>query len=160
MVKVSLVRIDSRLIHGQILEAWVPHTGATLLVVLNDEAAASDLTRSIMAMCVPSTIRVIVAKVSEAAALQVRPDLDGASTIVLVATPRDALAVHEAGLRFDRLNLGNLHFAPGKRQVSACVSLGDEDREALAALEARGVTVEAQAVPRERPKPYRELVGR
>ncbi len=159
-MKVALVRIDSRLVHGQILEAWVPHTRATLLVVLNDEAAASELTRSIMAMCVPSTIRVIVARVSEAAALEARPDLAGVNAIVLVATPRDALAAHEAGLRFERLNLGNLHFAPGKRQVSTCVSLGDDDREALAALEARGVTVEAQAVPRERPRPYRELVGR
>ncbi len=159
-MRVALVRIDSRLIHGQVLEAWVPYVGATVLVVLNDEAAASELTRSIMAMCVPSTIRVIVARVSEVAALQARPDLAGASAIVLVATPRDALAAHEAGLRFSRLNLGNLHFAPGKRQVSASVSLGDEDREALAALEMRGVTVEAQAVPRERPRPYRELVGR
>lgn len=157
-MKVALVRVDSRLIHGQILEAWVPYTGATLLVVLNDEAAASDLTRSIMTMCVPPAIRVIVARVRDAAVVEARPDFDGAAAIVLVATPADALAVHEAGLRFSRLNLGNLHFAPGKRQVSACVSLGDEDRQAILALEARGVTIEAQAVPRERARPYRELV--
>jgi PTS system mannose-specific IIB component len=159
-VKVALVRVDSRLIHGQILEAWVPHTGATLLVVLNDEAAASELTRSIMTTCVPPRIQVIVARVRDAAAVEARPDLDGAAAIVLVATPGDALAVHETGLRFSRLNLGNLHFAPGKRQVSTCVSLGEEDRQALLALEALGVTVEAQAVPRERARPYRELVER
>lgn len=158
-MKIVLVRVDSRLIHGQIVEAWLPHTGATVLVVLNDAAAASSRSRSIMGMCVPKSITVVVGKVSEAAAIGAREDLADTTAIVLVATPRDALAVHEAGLRFTRLNLGNLHYAPGKRQVSTSVSLGEEDRAAFAALEARGVVVEAQAVPRDRSRPYHELAG-
>ena len=158
-MKTALVRVDSRLVHGQIVEAWVPHTGATVLVVLNDQAAASRVTRSIMGMCVPVGLAVVVGRISDAAAIGARLDLAERTAIVLVATPRDALAVYEAGLTFARLNLGNLHFAPGKRQVTTCVSLGDDDRAALRALEERGVTIEAQAVPRERPRPYHELSG-
>jgi PTS system mannose-specific IIB component len=158
-VKIALVRVDSRLIHGQIVEAWVPHTGASVLVVLNDAAAASPRTRSVMAMCVPKSMTVIVARVAEAAAVGARRDLESRTAIVLVATPRDALAVHEAGLVFSRLNIGNLHYAPGKRQVSTCVSLDDDDREAFRALEARGVSIEAQAIPRDRSRPYHELAG-
>ncbi|HWP35274.1 MAG TPA: PTS sugar transporter subunit IIB [Thermodesulfobacteriota bacterium] len=157
-MKIALVRVDSRLIHGQILEAWVPHTRAALLVVLNDEAAGSELARTVLTTCVPPTIRVIVARVAEAASLNGSPELADAPAIVLVATPADALAAHRAGLPFTRLNLGNLHYAPGKEQVSPTVCLGEEDRAALVALEARGVVIEAQAVPRERPRPYRELV--
>lgn len=158
-MKIALVRVDSRLIHGQIVEAWVPHTGASVLVVLNDAAAASARTRSIMGMCVPKSITVIVARVADAAAVGGRADLEHLAAIVLVATPRDALAVHEAGLAFSRLNLGNLHYAPGKRQVSTSVSLDEDDRKALEALEARGVAIEAQAVPRDRSRPYHELAG-
>ncbi|HEX7127129.1 MAG TPA: PTS sugar transporter subunit IIB [Thermodesulfobacteriota bacterium] len=158
-MKIALVRVDSRLIHGQIVEAWVPHTGASVLVVLNDAAAASARTRAVMAMCVPKSITVVVARVADAAAVGARGDLEQQTAIVLVATPRDALAVHEAGLAFSRLNLGNLHYAPGKRQVSTSVSLDDDDREALEALEARGVSIEARAVPRERSRPYHELAG-
>jgi D-glucosaminate-specific PTS system IIB component len=158
-VKVALVRVDSRLVHGQIIEAWVPHTHADTLVVLNDDAAGSSLTRSIMGMCAPSSVRVVVAPVAEAGRVGERSDLTSATAIVLVATAEDALAAHEAGLPFSRLNLGNLHFSPGKRQVSACVSLGEDDRAAFGALEARGVAIEAQAVPRDRARPYHELAA-
>jgi mannose/fructose/N-acetylgalactosamine-specific phosphotransferase system component IIB len=158
-VNVALVRVDSRLVHGQIIEAWVPHVHADALVVLNDGAAGSALTTSIIEMCVPKTLRVVVAPVAEAGAVGARPDLADATAIVLVATAKDALAAHEAGLAFSRLNLGNLHFSPGKRQVSTCVSLGEEDRVAFGALEARGVAIEAQAVPRDRARPYHELAA-
>lgn len=158
-MKVALVRVDSRLVHGQIVEAWVPYTRASALVVLNDEAAASKRIRSIMSMCVPEDLTVVVGRPSEAAAIGARADLADRPAIVLVATPKDALVAYDAGLAFARLNLGNLHFAPGKRQVTTCVSLGDEDRAALRALEERGVAIEVQAVPRERPRPYHELAG-
>lgn len=158
-MKIALVRVDSRLIHGQIVEAWVPHTGATVLVVLNDAAAASARSRSVMGMCVPKAITVVVGPVADAAAIGDRSGLEDATAIVLVATPKDALAVHQGGLTFTRLNLGNLHYAPGKRQVSTSLSLGEEDRDALEALEARGVAIEAQAVPRDRSRPYHELAG-
>ena len=38
MMGVVLIRVDSRLIHGQILEAWIPHTRADALLVVDDGA--------------------------------------------------------------------------------------------------------------------------
>ena len=33
-------RVDNRLVHGQVIEAWLPYTGARHLIVANDELAA------------------------------------------------------------------------------------------------------------------------
>ena len=54
-----LVRVDCRLIHGQVVEAWVPHTGANCLLVANDDLVSNPFLRSVMEMAVPSDIHVV-----------------------------------------------------------------------------------------------------
>ena len=49
-------RIDNRLIHGQIIETWIPYTGARQLVVANDEMAADILQQEITALAIPSGV--------------------------------------------------------------------------------------------------------
>ena len=61
-----LVRVDCRLIHGQIIEAWVPFTRADTLLVANDDAASDTLQRSIMEMAVPPRLKVEVLGVADA----------------------------------------------------------------------------------------------
>ena len=55
---ISLVRVDNRLIHGQVVEAWLPHLKVSRVVVADDEAASSPLVRAAMALAVQSAIEV------------------------------------------------------------------------------------------------------
>ena len=41
----TLIRVDSRLVHGQIIETWLPFLKATRIVVVNDEVAAVSFVR-------------------------------------------------------------------------------------------------------------------
>ena len=50
-------RIDNRLIHGQVIETWLPYTQAGHLLVANDGVAQDSLQQSIMSMAVPSRIK-------------------------------------------------------------------------------------------------------
>ena len=56
MNAVAFVRIDNRLIHGQIIETWLPYTGATQVVVANDELANDILQQEIMSLAIPQTV--------------------------------------------------------------------------------------------------------
>ncbi len=49
-----LARIDCRLIHGQVVETWIPHVNANLLIVANDDLYANPVLRSVMELAVPS----------------------------------------------------------------------------------------------------------
>jgi N-acetylgalactosamine PTS system EIIB component len=55
---ITLVRVDNRLLHGQILEAWVPRLAIDQVIVADDEAAASDLAKAAMTLCVPPELPV------------------------------------------------------------------------------------------------------
>ena len=56
----SMVRVDNRLIHGQVVEAWLPHLRVERVVVADDEAAGSPLVRAAMGLAVNPSIEVII----------------------------------------------------------------------------------------------------
>ena len=139
------VRVDNRLVHGQVIEGWLPYTQATQLVVVNDELAGDFLRQQIMSLAVPREIDVHFACLRDAASV-VR-GLSG-EVFVLLETLQDAVAVAESGVAYDVLNIGNLHYAPGKRQVLPHVALSEEDSAALrAAVTVHGMRLDFRAVP-------------
>jgi PTS system mannose-specific IIB component len=109
-----LARIDCRLIHGQVVETWVPHTNADSLVVANDDLAANPFLRSVMELAVPPGIRVRFCRIADAVPVLAEADRLGERSILLVASAADAVAVRKGGAGFDLLNIGNLHFAEGR----------------------------------------------
>jgi mannose/fructose/N-acetylgalactosamine-specific phosphotransferase system component IIB len=150
---ISLVRIDNRLVHGQVLEAWLPALNVQGVLVADDEAAGNVLARSAMALAIPSRVKFEVLRV-QAAAEVLRPGGRGPSsarTLVLLRDVRDAVALHDAGVPLPHLNLGNVHFAVGRKQLSPSVFLDAAELEALGRLASRGTQIEARAVPSEAP---------
>ena len=149
---ILLVRVDNRLLHGQILEAWLPRLGAKRVVVADDASAASPLARAAMTLCLPPELRAEVLRVDAVDFAALADAKEG--VLVLV---RDVAALARAaanGLtpeRAPRVNLGNVHYGPGRRAVTPSVFLDRADVDEVAALARAGFQVEARAVPSDAP---------
>jgi PTS system mannose-specific IIB component len=159
---IALVRIDNRLVHGQVLEAWLPALDAQGILVADDEAAGNVLARSAMSLAIPPGIGFQVLKLQTAAELLL-PGGTGPqapATLLLLRDVRDAVALHEMGVPIPRLNLGNVHFGAGRRQVSPSVFLDAGEVEALGKLAAAGTQVEIRAVPSETPLRFPDIKAR
>lgn len=156
-MSIVLARVDNRLIHGQVLEAWVPYCQANCIVVANDGIAAQVLQKKIMAASVPTSIRVVIDNLQGIAALFARHEFDGARVLILFATPADARIAHELGIPFLELNLGNLHGGPGKQRVSCTLALDDGDVMALRELDHLGVAITSRCVPSDHPCDWKKL---
>lgn len=151
---IALVRVDNRLIHGQILEAWVPFVKAACIVVVDDEVAGDLFRVTVMRMAVPREVEVIVCGVKEFAQQYSYSTGSGKKTIVLFATIADAVKAYCAGFKFTKLNLGNVHNAQGGKDLpySTCVFLNETDiRKLRSLLNTAAVQVELQRVPQETP---------
>jgi mannose/fructose/N-acetylgalactosamine-specific phosphotransferase system component IIB len=146
---ISLVRVDNRLIHGQVVEAWLPHLKVSKVVVADDEAANSPLIRAAMGLAVSPSVEVEIKPLGQVdfAAL----GADGTKTLLLIRNIQDVVAAVERGLKILKLNLGNVHFEAGRRQVSPSVFLSRADLDRLKMLSGAGAEVEARAVPSDRP---------
>ena len=64
---IALVRIDDRLIHGQVVIGWIPHLQAQVVVVACDAAAADATQIMLMEMAMPEEVALLVLPVTEAA---------------------------------------------------------------------------------------------
>ncbi len=158
---IALARIDERLVHGQVLVGWVPHLGARRILVADDEAARNPLARAAMMLALPPGVEAAVEPpaavdwdgLSRAAgpALVVLRDLEGAER---------ALAAGMTPARVPLLNLGNVHYAQGRRKVTPSVFLSEAEMGALRRLAAAGFRVEARAVPLDAPLDLAEIERR
>ena len=155
-----LTRIDNRLIHGQVLESWVPYVHADCIVVANDEIAGSPLKRMMMQSSVPSRMRVEIGTVDEISALFVSGALDDCKTLLLFGNTSDALRAYQLGLIYQRLNLGNLHAGAGKTRLSCTIFLDPSDLAALHELECAGVKISARCIPTDSERAWRKMIPR
>ncbi len=148
---IALVRVDNRLVHGQILEAWVPHLDAECIMVVDDNSAADFFCETVIRMAVPSHIEVNICSVEDFASHYSFARGKGKKTIVLFANIADALRAHELGFQFDKLNIGNINHEEYRVCCSPSVFLCDtEIDDILKLLRVKGVAVELKRVPREK----------
>lgn len=141
------VRIDNRLVHGQIIEAWLPFTDARVIVVANDDLAEDELRQQIMSIAIPLGVEISFVKVADAQNHLAGKKLLGKDVLVLFASCPDARQAFASGLAFATLNLGNMHYGPGKKQVCQHIALSGEDASCLEYLAAKGVKLDYRCVP-------------
>jgi PTS system mannose-specific IIB component len=144
-------RIDNRLVHGQVIEAWLPHLGAGNLVVVNDALAKDDFQQQIVRLAIPGRIAVSFVPVSEARALYDRLEAGNAASLFLVAACYDVLGLVEQGICIPVLNVGNMHYAEGKKQICPHVALSAEDIRCLDALRKNGTRLDYRCIPTDMP---------
>lgn len=155
---ISFLRIDGRLIHGQVVEAWLPGLRISRVVVADDEAAHSPLMRTAMGLAVPPELEVDILPLRETPFFTFASD--GVRTLLLLRDVPALLEARKLGLPHTRVNLGNVHHGPMRRQVSTSVFLNPEEISELKALHDEGWDIEARGVPSERPVTFTEMVER
>lgn len=143
------VRVDARLVHGQVVVSWIPHLGVRQVVVVDPVAATSPLAVVAMELAMPPGVKLRVCATPEPEALA------GPRVLALVAGVEQAealvAALRRAGGPIARLNLGNLPASPGRREITPSLHLSSAELAALERLDAAGLEVEARALPDERP---------
>ncbi len=155
---IAHVRVDNRLVHGQILEAWIPYLRVSCIIVVDDCVASDYFCESVIRMAVPREIEVIICGLKEFAETYSFHQGSGQKTLVLFSKISDALAAYRLGFRFEKLNIGNVYNEECTHRCTASVLLNDSDANDLSSLRAEGVQIDLQPVPREKPVEYFDVV--
>jgi mannose/fructose/N-acetylgalactosamine-specific phosphotransferase system component IIB len=150
-MSVILVRIDDRLVHGQVVEGWLRSLHISHVVVASDSVAEDETQSALYMLAVPHGVDLTCARVVQVASSWLNGAWDKERVLVLVASPEDVLRLVEAGAPMKTVNVGGLHFREGRVQVLKAVSLDEHDVNALKRLAERGIALEARPLPLDEP---------
>jgi mannose/fructose/N-acetylgalactosamine-specific phosphotransferase system component IIB len=156
-LSLRLVRIDDRLIHGQVVAGWLRALGAQRIVIVDDASARDEFLREVLVLAAPQGTPVEVYGVAEGAVRCIELARAPEPVIVLARSPRTVLSLRQAGVPIDVVDLGGLGAGPGRRRVHRTISVGPDDIRDLRELEQLGTRVEIQIVVDDRPIPFQAL---
>ena len=143
---VEFVRVDDRLLHGQVVTTWVKTLRLEQCIVVNDKIAEDDLQKQLLEMAAPEGMRVVFFSPEKFAGIVTRDPIKR-RTMLLFDHPRDVLRLIELGYTPDALNIGGMKNNGKKRQIAKAVAVDDDDTAILRAIADAGVTVTIQMVP-------------
>lgn len=156
---VALVRIDDRLIHGQVVEGWIPYLGAEEVLVVSNAAVADDTQAALMRLALPESVGLEVLSVEQAARHSGLAVGYPRRVLVLSPGPGEVLGLLERGVSIARVNVGGLHYTAGRVHLGKAVFLSEEDRRALREISRRGAKLEGRALPSDREMDLLEMIG-
>jgi mannose/fructose/N-acetylgalactosamine-specific phosphotransferase system component IIB len=141
------VRMDNRLIHGQILVSWNSVFKIDRIVVTNDKVAADPIQVTLLKAVAPIGAKVSVLSTKDCVAYSNSPEAEKENIFVIAKYPEDGLALVEAGLKMPVLNLGNQAFVRGSQKVSNTVFLTESGLKALKKLHEMGIRITCRMMP-------------
>jgi mannose/fructose/N-acetylgalactosamine-specific phosphotransferase system component IIB len=158
-MSIVLFRVDERLIHGQVIVGWGAELHPDRIVVVDDEIAASQWEQELYAMGLPSEVTPSFEPVQSARDRLSQWRGDGERVVVLT---RDVATMHklaEGGvMRGDEVNIGGIHYAPGREAILPYVYLSGEEITHINALAGEGVRISARDLPGARRVDLKELL--
>ena len=163
--KIAALRVDDRLIHGQVAMTWTKQLRVQGIVVANDDAANDNTQKMALKMAVPAGIKVLIKPVDQAIRVLNDPRASKMRILVLTRTVKDALKVRKQVGEIEFLNIGNTGRFDGidvseKQLLSPTIMLTDSEVQALRELVEVDPKTCMQQVTNDEKKLVKDVLGK
>lgn len=152
------IRIDERLIHGQVATMWTNSLKASRIMVVGDDVVHDDIQKMALKAAVPSGVRLSILTAEGASKRILSGKYEDQRVFMLVKTPKYLKQLLDSGVPIDKVNVGNMSSREGSKQVKKSVSVTEQDVEDFKYLNEHGVNLIAQMVPSEDPVKFMKLL--
>jgi len=158
MAEIVLCRIDSRLIHGQVVTKWISQSGANRIVVISDELEKDEFMKSIYVMAAPPGIKVDTYGV-ETGANEFLTNKFGEGKVLLIVPDLASLQeIIERGISLEKVQIGGLGGGPNRKVVFQNITLDDKDVEILNNLAMKNTNIYFQTIPEDTPQSLEKIL--
>lgn len=152
----GLVRIDDRLIHGQVIAVWVKHKNFSRIQIVDDVVAADSFLVDVLRLAAPVGLDVIAESITDSIQ-SLKADESPETTMILVKHPTTVRRLYDEGIIFSELNIGGMGMAPGRKNVFKNTSISKEEYQILKSLQDDGVKITFLSVPGEKSKEFTDI---
>lgn len=147
MSEIVLTRIDDRLIHGQVMTAWVKKTRANQILIIDDEVAKDEFMREVLKMSAPNGIDIVVKGLMDAVEFLNQQGDKSNRLIILVKGPAVIEQLLENGIMIDKLIVGGMGAKAERRVLYKNISASEEERAIFKRMIDRKIPVVIHIIP-------------
>lgn len=144
---VKLVRVDHRLLHGQVVFIWTASIGVDCILIANDDVANDPIQKGILKLSQPTGVKLIFKSVKDSIEALNSGITDKYNLMIITSNVDDGYELASKVEQIRSLNLGNVKLRENTHNLSKLIHVTDEEEKKLKALAAAGIEVEIRAVP-------------
>lgn len=141
------IRVDERLIHGQVANMWTSRLNITRIMVADDQVAESDIDKMALKMAVPAGVKLSILPFRTAAENIISGKYDSQRVLLLIKSVPALMALYEYHLPMPEINIANVTELHNGLQITKSVSLSAENISRLQQLGAHDIKIISQRVP-------------
>lgn len=157
MTNIKLLRIDERLIHGQIVTSWIASSAANTILIADDNVAGDELQCDLLAMATPPGIQLKITGLKQAIEF-IRDSNENRTILLLVKTPDVVAELITLGLNIDKINVGNMGSRKNRVKYATTLWLTHEETQLFKQLMAMGKEIFLQVLPSDNPQNLSQLL--
>ena len=144
---IQLLRVDHRLLHGQVVFSWCGQLNPNCILIANDAAATDDVRKAALRLGKPNNAKLVIKTVDDSIAAINEGKTDKYSLMIVTGNVKDAVRLARETTQIKSINLGGTKSAPDRHALSHTVYVSDEEEKLLHEAAAEGIEVFIQAVP-------------
>ncbi|WP_125589089.1 PTS system mannose/fructose/N-acetylgalactosamine-transporter subunit IIB [Companilactobacillus jidongensis] len=159
-MEVVLCRVDSRLIHGQVVTKWVNQSNANRIIVVSEELEQDEFMRSVYLMAAPPEVKVDCLGIESMKKAKESGDLDKGKILLILPDLKKLKELVDAGLYKGEVQVGGLGGGPNRKVVFQNITLDQADVDILQNLSDDGISVYFQTIPEDTPQKLDKIISK
>ncbi len=158
MAKIALIRVDYRLIHGQVVAKWLKEKQATKIIIVNDVLVKDRTMGNIYRMATPAGVRCAIVSTGHFVDSWKSTRLGDGTAMVLFKDIETVYNTYKQGADLEELQIGGLGAGPGRKAVYQNMTLNKQDYDFLQEL-SDNMDIYFQATPEDSKKSYKSVAS-
>ncbi len=149
-MKLMLVRIDDRLIHGQVSTGWSKEFKISRIIVINDDISKDKIRVKLLKQVSPPNINSHVVNIKKFVKVYNNPKYFGEKVLLLFTNPKDIIRIIKKGVKINSVNIGGMSYKKGKKQITDAISVDKKDIKSFYELHKMNIELEIRKVPNDK----------
>ncbi|HCB1497538.1 TPA: PTS sugar transporter subunit IIB [Klebsiella michiganensis] len=155
---ITLLRVDHRLLHGQVAFSWTQYVGADCILIANDNVPEDELRKTTIKLAKPPSVKLVIKNINDSIEAIKSGVTDKYNLFIVVESVDDAWRITNAVGNIKSINLGGIKAKEGSQNISKAINLLPKEIEQLQQLVGNGVEVEIRQVPNDRKQLFAECL--
>ncbi|MGB7365835.1 PTS system mannose/fructose/N-acetylgalactosamine-transporter subunit IIB [Carnobacterium jeotgali] len=157
-MSITAVRIDGRLIHGQVANLWTTKLGINRIMVVDDGVTTNAIEKSGLKLATPAGVKLSILSIEKAATNILAGKYDSQRLLIIAKKPDRLLKLVELGVPIKKINVGNMSQSDDSKSITRSINVIEEDIENFKKLDEKGVELVSQMVPNDREEKFMDLL--